>query len=84
MRSYVIDASVGVKWCLPPETTPLGHESFQVLEGFQRGDGLFYARSICWRPRQTDRGAGSAQAIGAITQRSGSARIIFHRHGRRE
>ena len=48
MTSYVLDASVAVKWFLPPTGETLVAESLEILDGYSKGDLSLLVPDLFW------------------------------------
>lgn len=48
MTSYVLDASVAVKWFLPPTGETLVAESLELLDGYSKGDLSLLVPDLFW------------------------------------
>ena len=59
MNRFVLDASVALKWALPPATERLVPESLQLLEQYARGEIDFLVPDIFWAEIGNVLGKGS-------------------------
>jgi len=59
LNRFVLDASVALKWALPPATEPLVPESLQLLEQYARGEIDFLVPDIFWAEIGNVLGKGS-------------------------
>jgi predicted nucleic acid-binding protein len=48
MTQFVIDASVAVKWFLPPSGEPLAVEALRLLAGYAKGQSRFAVPDLFW------------------------------------
>lgn len=48
MKKFVLDASVALKWAIPPEDEPLSLESLNLLRQYTKGEIDFLVPDIFW------------------------------------
>ena len=48
MKAFVLDASVAIKWVLPPDGEPLATEAGQLLESLAAGEITFSVPDLFW------------------------------------
>jgi predicted nucleic acid-binding protein len=48
LKTYVLDAGVGLKWAIPPANEPLSSESIDLLRRYVKGELDFIVPDIFW------------------------------------
>ncbi len=48
MKTFILDASVGFKWCLPAANEPLGSEALELLDAFLRTEVELWVPDLFW------------------------------------
>jgi predicted nucleic acid-binding protein len=77
LKFYVVDASVGVKWCLPTGTEVLMPEARSLLRAHSRGEVRLFIPDLFWA--EIGNVLWNAIRIGKITESQAAAGIVLMR-----